>query len=111
MTFHGASPIFTQIADEFRRLIALGVYAEGDSLPSVREVALSEGVNPNTVVHAYSLLVEEGQIISLPKKGYFVAKQSNTSTQLEIALSQLLAEGYRKEDIQKALDQMEESHD
>ena len=45
-------PIYRQVADEIRRLIAGGALAEGESLPSVRQVAVDLGVNLNTVAGA-----------------------------------------------------------
>ena len=46
-------PIYRQVADEIRRLIAAGALAEGEALPSVRQVAVDLGVNLNTIASAY----------------------------------------------------------
>jgi len=53
-------PIYRQIVDQVRRLVAGGQLAPGDSLPSVREVAQQLTVNPMTVSKAYGLLEIEG---------------------------------------------------
>ncbi|MCR5349299.1 MAG: GntR family transcriptional regulator [Bacilli bacterium] len=110
MDSFGKKPIFETIADYYRRLIAMGVLKEGDALPSVREVAVGEGVNPNTVARAYSLLCEEGIVESVPKKGYFVKKtQSQTSEEFLLkALKGLLDKGYTEEQIQNALTKAKE---
>ena len=109
MEFNSSKPIFNQIADYFRRLITLGIYKEGDSLPSVRDFALAEKVNPNTVQKSYQLLVDEGLVSSLPKKGYFVSNKSVPidKTELEERIHAILNDGYSKEDIINVLNEME----
>ena len=109
MMFSGSTPIFIQLASYYKKMILSGAYLPGDALPSVREVAISERINPNTAQRAYALLVEEGLIVSLPKKGYFVAEHlpKKEHGKLEEALSALLAQGYSKEDIMVALDSIE----
>lgn len=50
------APIYRQLVDQVRRLVAGGQLAPGDALPSVRDVALQLAVNPMTVSKAYGLL-------------------------------------------------------
>jgi GntR family transcriptional regulator len=61
-TLHPASgvPIYRQLIDQIRRLIAGGQLPPGAELPSVREIAIAHAVNPMTVSKAYSLLEAEG---------------------------------------------------
>ncbi|MDE7165010.1 MAG: GntR family transcriptional regulator [Clostridiales bacterium] len=61
-----------QIVDRIKRMCELGLYGEDGKLPSCRDLAMSMGVNPNTVQRAYNQLEEEGYVTSSPKKGYFV---------------------------------------
>ena len=103
----GNTPLFESIAAYFRKMIARGAFPQGAPLPSVREVAMTEKVNPNTVVRAYALLMEEGVIESIPKKGYFVVSGNAGRVELEQTLRTLLREGFSKEEIRRALDQME----
>jgi len=56
-------PIYQQIADGIRTLIASGQIAEGQSLPPVRQLAADLGVNLNTVAAAYRDLQDEGLIV------------------------------------------------
>ena len=56
-------PIYQQIADGIRTLIAGGQFAEGRSLPPVRQLAGDLGVNLNTVAAAYRDLQNEGLIL------------------------------------------------
>lgn len=57
------TPIYRQIVDQLRRMIASGQLASGDPLPSVRAVALQHAINPMTVSKAYSLLEAEGLLV------------------------------------------------
>jgi GntR family transcriptional regulator len=55
-----AEPIYRQIVEQLRRLIAGGQLAAGELLPSVREVAGFHAINPMTVSRAYGLAEAEG---------------------------------------------------
>ena len=73
MDFGGKQDVYLEVAARYRNYIELGVYREGDALPSVRFAAAELGVNPNTVAKAFALLECEGMITVVPKKGAFVA--------------------------------------
>ena len=66
------SPIYEQLSEEYKKLILLGVFKEGEKLPSVRELGLELGINPNTVARAYEILISEGLVESYEKKGIYV---------------------------------------
>lgn len=53
-------PLYRQLMDQIRRLVAGGQLAPGDDLPSVREMAQALTLNPMTVSKAYGLLELEG---------------------------------------------------
>jgi GntR family transcriptional regulator len=53
-------PIWSQIEEGLRRLLASGSLAPGDTVPSVRELATELRVNPATVSKAYQRLVGAG---------------------------------------------------
>ena len=55
-------PIYRQLVDQVRRLVAGGQLAAGDELPSVRETAQALAINPMTVSKAYSLLETAGML-------------------------------------------------
>lgn len=61
-TLHPESgvPIYRQLVEQVRRLIAGGQLPPGAELPSVRDLAIAHAVNPMTVSKAYSLLEAEG---------------------------------------------------
>ncbi len=69
-------PIYRQILEQLRRLIAAGQLEPGERLPSVREVAVAHAVNPMTVSRAYSLAEAEGLLERLRGKGMAVATRA-----------------------------------
>jgi DNA-binding transcriptional regulator YhcF (GntR family) len=73
MEFKDDRPIYMQIADLVMEKILSGEWGESDRIPSVRETASSVEVNPNTVVHAYTYLQEQGIIYNRRGIGYHVA--------------------------------------
>lgn len=70
-----SEPIYRQLVDQVRRLVAGGQLAAGDELPSVREVAQALAVNPMTVSKAYSLLETSGVLERRRGVGMAVASQ------------------------------------
>ena len=69
-------PIYRQIVEQLRRMIAGGQLPSGELLPSVREVAGFHAINPMTVSRAYSLLESEGLLERLRGTGMAVAKSA-----------------------------------
>ena len=49
LNYRAPTPIYQQIKDGIRRLIATGVIQEGEKLPSVRALASQLAINPNTI--------------------------------------------------------------
>lgn len=74
MEFNSNKPIWQHICNLVADRIILGLWREGDRIPSVRELAVESQVNPNTVMRAYDLLQRDGIIISQRGIGYFVAE-------------------------------------
>jgi GntR family transcriptional regulator len=83
MTTHPASlfsiatgssePIYRQLVEQVRRLIAGGQLAPGDAMPSVRDIAQSLALNPMTVSKAYGILEMEGVLARRRGQGMTVA--------------------------------------
>lgn len=69
-----AVPIFRQIDDEIRRLIAVGALPSGGAIPSVRDLARELRVNPATVAKAYQRLTDAGVLMVKRGEGTFVAE-------------------------------------
>ena len=83
MTTHSASlfsittgssePIYRQLVEQVRRLIAGGQLAPGDAMPSVRDIAQALALNPMTVSKAYGMLEAEGALTRRRGQGMTVA--------------------------------------
>ena len=72
-------PIYSQIMDEIRRGVVLGVWTAGEPLPSVRQLASELRVNPNTVQQAYRELEREGVVYVQRGQGTFVSPSAGQS--------------------------------
>ncbi len=81
LDFGDHRPIYEQIKDRFKNLIISGALSEHEKLPSVRELAGTLAINPNTIQKAYRDLESEGYIYSLRARGSFVAPQSSIARQ------------------------------
>lgn len=73
LDYRDARPIYEQVKDGFRKLILQNVLQQDDKMPSVREMATTLTINPNTIQRAYRELEQEGFIYTVPGKGSFVA--------------------------------------
>lgn len=79
LDFGDRRPIYEQIKDKIKNLIIMGVLKENEKIPSVRELAASLTINPNTIQKAYKDLENEGYIYSQKAKGSFVTPQKKTA--------------------------------
>ena len=77
LNYRDARPIYEQVKDGLRRLVVTGAIAPGDKLPSVRALASSLAINPNTIQRAYEALEGEGYLYTVAGKGSFAAEQKN----------------------------------
>jgi GntR family transcriptional regulator len=68
-------PVYRQIAEEIKGLIARGELEEGSALPPVRQVAVDLGVNLNTIAAAYRELQKEGLVRVRHGAGAFVTSR------------------------------------
>ncbi|HET9475664.1 MAG TPA: GntR family transcriptional regulator [Steroidobacteraceae bacterium] len=82
-------PIYRQLLEQVRRMVASGQLAPGAELPSVRELALAHAVNPMTISKAYSLLEAEGLLERNRGKPMTVASQARNHSQLQKRLDQI----------------------
>lgn len=72
------TPLWSQIEDRLRRLVAQGEIGPGQAVPSVRDLARDLGINPATVARAYQELAGEGLLETRRGDGTYVAGQSQT---------------------------------
>ena len=106
-------PIFTQIADHMRQMVATGQLAPGQHLPTVRQLAESLAISPGTVVKAYRQLEQDGVVQSRRGGGTVVVSMSSDPQLLNIRQTRLsnmmsngileaLSQGYSLEEIETA---------
>ena len=88
--FNNETPIYLQIIDRFKMEIANGSLKPGNKVLSVRELALSAGVNPNTMQKALSELERDGYLESRRTSGRFVADMGNQADSLKNDLAHKL---------------------
>lgn len=69
---HSGEPIYRQIVEAIKLRIARGDLAEGDKLPSIRELASQLKINTRTVVKAYETLNSTGLVVMQHGRGVFV---------------------------------------
>jgi GntR family transcriptional regulator len=107
-----ARPLYQQLVDEIKTLIARGELAEGTHLPPVRQVASDLGVNLNTVAFAYRRLQKEGLIRVRQRSGAVVISQTlrdkpedRHRVQLRTALTQLVLAGLKGPEIKAMINQ------
>ncbi len=99
-------PLYQQVADEIKGLIAAGELPEGTSLPPVRQVAADLGVNLNTVAVAYRYLQDEGLIKVRHGSGAVVIARvsgqkarEQLQAQLRSALTELILAGLTRAEV------------
>ena len=72
MEFKNTKGIFLQIADSISEKVIEGKYPPGEKIPSVRDLAIEFGVNPNTIMRTYNELQTRGIIENKRGVGYYV---------------------------------------
>ena len=73
MEYSGHKPIYLQNADYMQEKIVCGEWGEEERIPSVREMGVMLGVNPNTIMRSYQLLEAQEIIYNKRGLGYFVS--------------------------------------
>ena len=116
LNFRDARPFYLQIKENLRQLIVTGALVENDKLPSVREMASSLAINPNTIQRAYRELEAEGYVYSLSGRGTFVAKLAEAAfgrekellEEFDKTVTELLYLSVSVEELQKRIHEIEE---
>jgi GntR family transcriptional regulator len=100
---------YLQLVEQVRQALRTGLLEPGDRLPTVREVAESVAINPNTVLKAYRQLEHEGLVEGRPGQGTFVvgslagpslASHAALRRELRTWLRKARAAGLEPEDIE-----------
>ena len=89
-------PMYLQIMEQMKQRIAVGDWAAGQAIPSIRQLAVDIGVSVITVKRAYLELEREGVIITRQGKGCFVSSDSELASRIrEQELAQHLEQAVR----------------
>ncbi|KMK76126.1 GntR family transcriptional regulator [Alkalihalobacillus pseudalcaliphilus] len=111
-TFQTNQPIYLQLVERIKKEIMRDELKPGDKLPSVRELAVQSGVNPNTVQRTYRELEHEKIAESRRGQGTFVTEDSTILTKMRESTKQIEIErfvigmkemGYREPEIIEGL--------
>ena len=95
--FRNDQPIYSQLTQRLTEAIVSGIYAPGEKLPSVRELALEAGVNPNTVQRALTELEREGLVFSQRTAGRFVTGDVSMIENAKLRLADQCVENFLSE--------------
>lgn len=118
LNYRDARPIYEQVRDGLRRLIVSGAIADGEKLPSVRQLASQLAINPNTIQRAYNELEAEGYAASVPGKGSFAVsgardaddvRRRELSARLRETVAELRAMGVSRQEIEALCKEAEEA--
>ena len=110
--YQSRTPIYEQIVLEVERYVVLGIYKPKQKIESVRELATSLGINPNTVKKAYDELERRGTITTISTKGTFVSdntkgllknKIDEKIKNIQETIKELEKLGVAKEDVLKKI--------
>lgn len=94
-------PIYRQIANQIRYMVASGLLLPGEEIAPVRTLALKLNVTPNTIVKAYGELEAEGVIYKRRGAGTYIADNQTPLANkerlriIEARIDALLAEAYQ----------------
>lgn len=84
LDYQSRIPIYEQIVNNIEKYVALGILKPRDQVPSIREMASSLGINPNTVKKAYDILENRNIITTISTKGTFISDDTKRATEDKI---------------------------
>ena len=115
--FESSEAIYRQLCRQIIMGIATNDLREGDSLPSVRDMADEIGINMHTVNKAYSILREEGFLTVDRRRGAVVFiddekmnAKSALKRELRIALAKASCKGITRQEIHELIDELCEEY-
>jgi len=99
MNFDQKTPIYQQLAESIRQDILTGALPAETAIPSVRQISVEYGLNPQTVLNATQLLIQEGLLEKRRGLGMFVQKTARKQ------LNQSASDRFKNETIQALVHQ------
>jgi len=109
-------PIYLQIVERIKHLVAIGALRPDEQLPTLRGLAVELRIDPNTVARAYQILDREGVISTQQGRGTFIAHRPDDSALAQMRLEKLcgildqvlleaLSLGYTPAELERAFDE------
>ncbi|BDG46212.1 MULTISPECIES: GntR family transcriptional regulator [Bacillota] len=92
--FDTTKPIYIQIMEMINKKIVRNEWKAGEKLPSVREMAVKTGVNPNTIQRTYSELERMGIVETRRGQGTFVTENVEVIERLRERLKQDIVDDF-----------------
>ncbi|ALC80505.1 MULTISPECIES: GntR family transcriptional regulator [Bacillus] len=92
--YSSSKPIYMQIAEQVFKQVVRGELKQGDKLPSVREMAIQTGVNPNTIQRTYSEMERMGIVETRRGQGTFLAENNQIILDLKEKMKNEATEEY-----------------
>ena len=92
--FSNDAPIYAQLIRQIRAGIVSGAFSPGERLPSVRDLAMEAGVNPNTMQRALAQLETEGLVRTERTSGRYVTEDIALIEQLRADTARTLASDF-----------------
>lgn len=105
--FNNSVPVYLQIVSEIKKQIVSGKLIPGERIPSVRELALTYKVNPNTMQKALIELEENGLIKTERTNGKFVTEDENIINKIKNDYAENLTRNYLSEMISLGITKQE----
>ena len=92
--FDNERPIYIQLVEKMKIQIISGTIKPGEKLPSVRELAITARVNPNTIQKALAELEEEGLIYTERTTGKFVTENKKLIEKIKKKMAEEKVKNY-----------------
>ena len=115
--FNSDEALYMQLRNQIILGIATSRFHEGDSLPSVRQLAESIGINMHTVNKAYTVLRQEGFVKVDRRKGAVIAIDVNKmqamqelQMELQVVLAKSCCKNISREEVHALIDEIYESY-
>lgn len=115
--FNSDEALYLQLCNQIIKGIATSQFHEGDSLPSVRQLADTIGINMHTVNKAYTVLRQEGYVKVDRRKGAVIAididrirAQEELKKQLQVILAKSSCKNITREEVHELIDEIYEDY-
>lgn len=95
---YSSEPVYEQLKSQIKKAVLWGSIKPGEQLPTIKELATTLSVNPNTIARAFRELIIEGLLVGEPGIGTFIKENSSESleSQRQLHFSKLASSCIRE---------------